>query len=156
MAMYLIPIEGMTCTSCVSRITRALRGLDGVQSVKVDLGSDSAIVGFDAGRTSLKVIGNAISGAGYEARVETAEPFVPAAVGRRLSLVSSVAALPARWKLIGGLTVAIAALLVAGVPITTFVPLAGLAACLGMHLFMGHAHGDHHVADHSPKTAVDR
>lgn len=74
-----IPIEGMTCTSCVSRITRALRKIDGVESVKVDLRSDSAIVGFDGGRTSLEVIGRAIRAAGYEARVETAEPFLPAA-----------------------------------------------------------------------------
>jgi Cu+-exporting ATPase len=60
-----IQIEGMTCTSCVSRITRALRKLDGVESVKVDLVSDSAIVGFDGGRTSLEVIGDAIRAAGY-------------------------------------------------------------------------------------------
>jgi copper ion binding protein len=71
-----IPIEGMTCTSCVSRITRALRKLDGVESVKVDLGSDSAIVGFDGGRTSLEFIGEAIRAAGYEASVEAAEPFM--------------------------------------------------------------------------------
>jgi Cu+-exporting ATPase len=74
-----IPVEGMTCTSCVSRITRTLRKVDGVESVKVDLGSDSAIVGFDVERTSLEVIGGAIRAAGYEARVETAEPFTPAA-----------------------------------------------------------------------------
>ncbi len=74
-----IPIEGMTCTSCVSRITRALRGLDGVESVKVNLGSDSAVVGFDGGRTSLEIIVDAIHAAGYEASVETAEPFTPAA-----------------------------------------------------------------------------
>jgi Cu+-exporting ATPase len=73
-----IPIEGMTCTSCVSRITRALRKVDGVESVKVDLGSDSAIVGFDGGRTSLEVIADAIRAAGYEARAEAAEPFTPA------------------------------------------------------------------------------
>jgi Cu+-exporting ATPase len=73
-----IPLEGMTCSSCVSRITRALRKVDGVQSVKVDLASDSAIVGFDGGRTSLEAIGRAIRAAGYEARVETSGPFAPA------------------------------------------------------------------------------
>ena len=74
-----IPIGGMTCSSCVSRITRALRKVDGVESVKVDLGSDSAIVGFDGGRTSLEVIAVAIRAAGYEARAEAAEPFTPTA-----------------------------------------------------------------------------
>lgn len=72
-----IPIDGMTCTSCLSRITRALRKVDGVMSVKVDLGSDSAIVGFESGRTSLEAIGRAIIGAGYEARLEAAEPVGP-------------------------------------------------------------------------------
>jgi copper chaperone CopZ len=156
MLTYRIPIEGMTCTSCVSRITRALRGLDGVESVKVDLGSDSAIVGFDAGRTSLEVIGATIGAAGYEASVETAGPFTPATRGSRPSLAHSAAALPARLKLAGGLAVGFAALLVAGVPFTLFVPFAGLAACLGMHLLMGHGHGDHHVGEHSPESTVDR
>jgi len=73
-----IPIEGMTCTSCVSHITKAVRRIEGVESVKVDLGSESAIVGFDAGRTSLLAIGGAIREAGYEPHVEEAEPFVPA------------------------------------------------------------------------------
>jgi hypothetical protein len=51
-----------------------------------------------------------------------------------------------------GLAVAVAALLVAGVPLSTFVPFAGVAGCLGMHLLMGH--GDHHPASvaHSPQT----
>lgn len=151
MVTYRIPIEGMTCTSCVSRITRALRKVDGVESVKVDLGSDSAIVGFDSGRTSLEVIGRAIRAAGYEASAETAEPFTPAARGLGPSFGSTVAALPTRLKLAGGFAVGIAALLVAGVPLTTFVPFAGLAACLGMHLFMGHGHSDHLPVEHPPE-----
>lgn len=73
-----IPVEGMTCTSCVSHITKAVRKVAGVESVKVDLGSESAIVGFDAEKTSLEAIGEAIVHAGYEPHVEAAEPFVPA------------------------------------------------------------------------------
>ncbi len=71
------PIEGMTCTSCVSHITKAVRKVEGVEVVKVDLGSDSATVGFDPAQTSLTAIAEAIRRAGYEARVEQAEPFVP-------------------------------------------------------------------------------
>lgn len=71
------PIEGMTCTSCVGHITKAVRRIDGVESVRVDLASDSAIVGFDPARTSLAAIGGAISAAGYEPQVERAEPCVP-------------------------------------------------------------------------------
>ena len=72
------PIEGMTCPSCVSHITRAVRKVDGVESVKVDLGSDSAIVGFDPARTSLDAIASSITNSGYAPHVEAAEPFVPA------------------------------------------------------------------------------
>lgn len=74
-----IPIDGMTCTSCVSHITKAVRKIDGIESVKVDLGSESAIVGFDDARTSLTAIAAAITEAGYEPHPELAEPFSPAA-----------------------------------------------------------------------------
>ena len=79
------------------------------------------------------------------------------AVGREMwrpSLATAVAALPTRLKMVVGLAVAIAALLAAGVPLSTFVPFAGLAACLGMHLFMGH--GDRHAEKHSPEPTPDR
>jgi copper chaperone CopZ len=72
-----IPVGGMTCTSCVSHITKAVRKIDGIESVKVDLGSESAIVGFDVTRTSLAAIGATIANAGYEPNVAQAEPFVP-------------------------------------------------------------------------------
>lgn len=74
-----VPIDGMICTSCVSHITKAVRKLDGVESVKVDLGSESAIVGFDDARTSLTEIAAAITQAGYEPHPELAAPFSPTA-----------------------------------------------------------------------------
>ena len=73
MERYRIPIEGMTCTSCVARITKAVRRVDGVASVRVDLASDSAVVGLDPARASLARVGAAIQQAGYVARVEEAE-----------------------------------------------------------------------------------
>ena len=72
-----IPIEGMTCQSCVSRITRKVRGVPGVESVRVDLGDETASVAFDPGVTSLAAIGAAIEAAGYVARLDAAEPFTP-------------------------------------------------------------------------------
>jgi Flp pilus assembly protein TadB len=76
----------------------------------------------------------------------------------RPSLATAVAARPTRRKLVVALAVAVAvvALLAAGIPLTTSVLFAGLAACLGMHLFMGHGNGDHHAAEHSPESTVDR
>jgi copper ion binding protein len=70
------PIEGMTCTSCVARITRSVRKVAGVESVKVDLATDSAAVAYDPARTSLIAIGEAVERAGYEARLSDAEPWV--------------------------------------------------------------------------------
>jgi Protein of unknown function (DUF2933) len=74
---------------------------------------------------------------------------------RAQSLADAVAAVPTRIKVVAGLAVTFAALLIAGVPLSSFVPFAGLAGCLGMHLFMGHGHGhghghgDHHAqSDH--------
>jgi P-type Cu+ transporter len=72
------PIEGMTCTSCASRIARVVRKLDGVEWVQVDLGSDACAIAFDPARTSLVLIAAAVHQAGYEARIEHAEPFTPA------------------------------------------------------------------------------
>jgi Cu+-exporting ATPase len=78
MAEYFrFPIEGMTCSSCASRITGAIRKLDGVEAVKVNLGSDSAEVAFDPSRISLPAIAEAVRRAGYEARIDLAEPFTP-------------------------------------------------------------------------------
>lgn len=74
----------------------------------------------------------------------------------RPSFISKVAALPTRLKLAAGLAAGVAALLIAGVPLTSFVPFAGLAACLGMYLFMGHGHSDHHADERSPESIVDR
>ena len=72
------PIAGMTCASCASRIIRAVRKLDGVESVKVDLGSDSCAVAFNPVRTSLVAIAAAVRQAGYEVRIEHAQPYTPA------------------------------------------------------------------------------
>lgn len=72
-----------------------------------------------------------------------------------MSILSSV---PTRIKLGGGFGVAVIALLVAGVPFSALVPLAGPAACLGMMLFMSHGHGhsEHHSEMPSPGTRTDR
>jgi P-type Cu+ transporter len=73
-----VPIDGMTCNSCASRITRTVRKIAGVESIKVDLGSDSAVVAFDRGRTSLEAVAAAVRRAGYEVQVDRAEPALPA------------------------------------------------------------------------------
>lgn len=71
------PIQGMTCGSCVARITGRVRKVDGVESVRVDLRTDSATVGFDPARASLVAIGDAVVAAGYEPLLDAAKPFIP-------------------------------------------------------------------------------
>jgi Cu+-exporting ATPase len=70
------PIEGMTCASCVGRITKAVRRLDGVDTVKVDLGTETIRVGFNPARTSLAAVADAVERAGYVARLADAQPWV--------------------------------------------------------------------------------
>jgi hypothetical protein len=75
---------------------------------------------------------------------------------RRPSPAAIVNAVPMRFRIVGGLALAVAALLAAGVQLSALVPFAGLAACLGMHFFMGHGghrgdpatggHGSDHAA----------
>lgn len=60
-----LAVEGMTCASCVGRVERAVAGLEGVESVAVNLMTESATVtgsGIEAAR-----IAEAIRDAGYEA-----------------------------------------------------------------------------------------
>jgi len=62
----------------------------------------------------------------------------------RPSLATVVSAV--RIRIVVSLAFAVIALVVAGVPLGSFVPFAGLAACLGMHFFMGHGgHGGDHA-----------
>ncbi len=68
------PVEGMFCSSCVGHITKAVRRVAGVESVNVDLGSDSVTVAFDSALVPLTSIAAAIEAIGYVARIEKAEP----------------------------------------------------------------------------------
>ena len=77
-----IPIDGMTCSSCATRITKAVRKVGGVESVRVDLGADEAIVTFDPARTSLVAIGGAIERAGYAPRIGASVPTAAEALRR--------------------------------------------------------------------------
>jgi cell division protein FtsW (lipid II flippase) len=84
---------------------------------------------------------------------------IKTAVGREMwitSLATLIAALPTRIKVVIGLAVVVATLYAAGIPLTTFVPYAGLAACLGMHFFMGHGHHDGHSASDVRRAEPDQ
>lgn len=60
-------VDGMSCEGCVRGVTAVLKRLDGVDVRQVSLGS--AQVSFDATKTSAAVIAEALSDAGYPARL---------------------------------------------------------------------------------------
>lgn len=70
-AMAEYQIEKLTCGSCVANIEKALDNVKGVQSIDVNLTSNRGRVIFDPERISGEAIGQAISQAGYPARLKS-------------------------------------------------------------------------------------
>src|SRR5690606_31627773 len=68
---FQLPIQGMTCASCAGRIERALARLAGVNSVQVNLASDS--VTLRAPADALPRLVEAVRDAGYQVPVEERE-----------------------------------------------------------------------------------
>jgi len=60
-----VAIEGMTCTGCENTIQEAITKIEGVTSVKASHLDSTAVVSFDSTQTSITVIGDAITEAGY-------------------------------------------------------------------------------------------
>lgn len=62
-------IEKLTCGSCVSNIEKALSSIDGIGSVEINLTSNRGRVTYDPSEIDSRVIEEAISAAGYPARL---------------------------------------------------------------------------------------
>src|SRR6266540_2561007 len=77
------PVEGMTCASCVNRIERYLRKVDGVTEATVNLATETATVRFDPALVDLGRLRSAVEAAGYEARIDRAEPTGQVEIGFR-------------------------------------------------------------------------
>jgi copper ion binding protein len=60
-----LQIDGMECEHCVQHVKEALEGIAGVQSARVNLGENSAVVEHGDG-VSLDAMKAAIVDAGYE------------------------------------------------------------------------------------------
>ena len=69
-ATLLLQVAGMSCDACVRHVTRALEGLSGVLDVHVDLDTARVVVTQEPGQADLHDILQAISRAGYSARLE--------------------------------------------------------------------------------------
>ncbi|MBE6137201.1 MAG: heavy metal translocating P-type ATPase [Erysipelotrichaceae bacterium] len=60
-------VEGMTCSACQAHVLRAVEELTGINSVNVNLLSNSMEVDFDENLCSTDVISKAVNNAGYKA-----------------------------------------------------------------------------------------
>jgi copper chaperone len=60
-----INIRGMHCENCVASVEKGVNALEGIKSVVVSLNDSTAVVTFDASKTELTQIEEAIKSRGY-------------------------------------------------------------------------------------------
>ena len=72
-----IGIGGMTCASCVARVERALKKVPGVQTVAVNLATESARIVYAPGEQMPARLRRAVRDAGYEPRAASAAIDAP-------------------------------------------------------------------------------
>ena len=61
-----LPVRGMHCAACVAKVERALTSVAGVDTATVNLATEKATITFDATRTDVPALQDAVSHAGYE------------------------------------------------------------------------------------------
>jgi len=71
-----LSIGGMTCASCSSIIESVVSSLDGVQSVQVNLATNTATVKYDSDRTGARNIIQSIIDVGYSAQLSEMKPSI--------------------------------------------------------------------------------
>ncbi|WP_416192671.1 heavy-metal-associated domain-containing protein [Neisseria sp. CCUG12390] len=60
-------IEGMTCGGCVKSVTRILESTDGVAKAEVSLENKNAVIEFDAAKTDVDALIEAVEDGGFDA-----------------------------------------------------------------------------------------
>ncbi|WP_295531619.1 heavy metal translocating P-type ATPase [uncultured Thioclava sp.] len=83
-----LDIEGMTCASCTGRVERALNALPGVTTATVNLATQSAQVDYVEGTLAPRDLAEAVTAAGYPARVKD-QGDTPAPVAQRQAAEAS-------------------------------------------------------------------
>jgi P-type Cu+ transporter len=69
-----VPVSGMDCAECTQHVHHALAELPGVESVKVLLAAEKAILRLDPSQTDLPAIRQAVAAAGYSVPEAQAAP----------------------------------------------------------------------------------
>ena len=111
---FSFPIEGMTCSACSTRVEKALRAVPGVIEANVNLAIERADVRGLAGITNLAALADAVSKAGYVARITTSGDIQAGAEDKHrareqsqlrreflLLMVSAAFAAPLLWQMAG-------------------------------------------------------
>ncbi|MBD2435194.1 heavy metal translocating P-type ATPase [Nostoc sp. FACHB-110] len=62
-----LKLRGMSCASCAKSVEDAIRSVPGVNECSVNFGAEQATVDYDAKKTDLQAIQNAVDAAGYSA-----------------------------------------------------------------------------------------
>lgn len=62
-----LKITGMTCMGCSASVKRLLSAVEGVSQAAVDLGAASAVVHYDAGKTTVDALKKAVIAGGFGA-----------------------------------------------------------------------------------------
>lgn len=96
-----VPVAGMDCAECTEHVQRALSGVPGVVSAEVLLATERAVIELDPSRVQLDDIRQAVAAAGYSVPEGTVARAPQPTPRRPLFIV-------------GGLTVAVVLLAVAG------------------------------------------
>jgi copper ion binding protein len=60
-----VQVDGMSCDHCKQAVEKAARGLPGVMAADVDLAAKTLTLEFDAAKTELAEIEQAVEAAGY-------------------------------------------------------------------------------------------
>ncbi|MFC1837770.1 copper ion binding protein, partial [Thermodesulfobacteriota bacterium] len=94
-----LTVKGMTCASCSARIEKVLAAQEGVQSVAVNLATETVEVEWDGAVISLEDIVGKVSGIGYELVIPDSEVTLDLAI-QGMTCASCSARIE---KVIGGL-----------------------------------------------------
>jgi copper chaperone len=62
----MLKVEGMSCGHCKNAVEKAVRALPGVLAAEVDLANKSLTVEYDAAKSTLNAIKQAVEEAGYQ------------------------------------------------------------------------------------------
>lgn len=76
-----VKISGMTCAACAQRVGKAVGRLDGVNNANVNLATEKLTVEYDAAKTSIAAIKEAVERAGYGVIEESKNNKVTVPIG---------------------------------------------------------------------------